>query len=78
MEISLATQNDLRSSKQPRIFHTAAPRGGGAYDVTATPGVREWAFCGKSKVNTSGSEPVFSISTPPLLSADWVMKPISG
>lgn len=33
------------------------------------PGVLEWAFCGKSKVNTRGSVPVFSISTPPLDSA---------
>lgn len=44
----------------------------------ATPGVLLWAFCGKSNVSTSGSAPVFSISTPPLLSAAWVMKPISG
>jgi hypothetical protein len=52
------------------------PRHGSYF--SATPGVRECAFCGKSKVNTSGSVPVFSISTPPRFSAAWVMNPISG
>ncbi len=49
------------------------------YDqAEATPGVLLWAFCGKSNVNTSGSVPVFSISTPPFASAACVMNPISG
>ena len=39
------------------------------YFVAATPGVLECACCGKSNVNTSGSLPVFSISTPPFASA---------
>ena len=39
------------------------------YRVAAAPGVLECAFCGKSKVNTSGSVPEFSISTPPFVSA---------
>ena len=46
--------------------------------AAATPGVFECAFCGKSKVSTSGSVPVFSISTPPFASAACVMNPISG
>ena len=50
-----------------------------AYDqAEATPGVLLCAFCGKSNVNTSGSVPVFSISTPPFASAACVMNPISG
>ena len=50
-----------------------------AYDqAEATPGVLPCAFCGKSNVNTSGSVPVFSISTPPFASAACVMNPISG
>ena len=48
------------------------------YYADASPGVLECACCGKSNVNTSGSLPVFSISTPPLESAAWVMNPISG
>ncbi len=44
----------------------------------ATPGVLAWAFCGKSNVNTSGSDPVFSITTPPFANAAWVINPISG
>ncbi len=39
------------------------------YFERATPGVLVCAYCGKSKVNTSGSVPVFSISTPPFSSA---------
>ena len=50
-----------------------------AFDqAEATPGVLLCAFCGKSNVNTSGSVPVFSISTPPFASAACVMNPISG
>ena len=47
--------------RESRIAQLAS---GGSYVVLVC------AYCGKSKVNTSGSVPVFSMLTPPLSSAD--------